>query len=262
MLTTMINLETILLVITLGLAWVPLTILLVASVHNVSAKRMWKFFGIPSLVAFLIVWLYSSLVGLPLASLIGWGVVSGIALTIALDIVRLTGVKLGTMPMDMPVSFGLRATGLFEEVKKKMMARMKEVGMSGPPQGLTMFGAATMMKPVIAEVLNERRARGRVMFWGYLWHFLNGITFGLTYALVFASGYWLVALGWGITVWILMMLVMPAMMNGAGLTTSIFLTALIAHIAMTVPLMFLPRLMPPELIQRSLLAFIAKLVGI
>lgn len=255
--------QTILLLITLGLAWVPIIILLVSAVHNLSARRLWQIFGIPSLVVLVLIWLYGLQAILLLASLIGWGVVSGIALTIALDIVRLAGVKFETMPMDMPISFGLRATGLFEEVKKRMMAKRKEMNMTVMPQELTMFGVAAMMKPIIMQVLTEKNAKGKVMFWGYVWHFLSGITFGLTYTLVFGSGHWLIALGWGFTVWILMMLVMPALMNGAKLTPSIFLTAFIAHIAMALPLIWIP----PATIslaatQNTLLALFAKLVGI
>lgn len=255
--------ETILLLISLGLALVPLTILLVSAVHNVSAKWLWRVFGMPSLVLLALVWLYSSQAGLTLASLIGWGVASGIALTIALDIVRLTGVKLGTMPMDMPISFGLRATGLFEEVKKKMMERMKAVGAMGMPAELTMFGAAAMMKPLIAGVLQEKKAKGRVMFTGYIWHFLNGITFGLAYTLSVGSGHWLIALGWGLLIWVLMMLVMPALMNGAKITASIFFTALIAHIVMALPLMWIPQVaLSGTTNQFTLLSLLAKLVGV
>jgi len=253
----------ILLIISLGLSWVPLTILLVSAVHNISARWLWQICGIPSLVILILIWLYSWQVGLPLASLIGWGIVSGIALTIALDVVRLTGVKLGTMPMDMPMSFGLRATGLFEEVKKRMIAKRKEMNMTIVPEELTMFGVAAMMKPIIMQVLTEKNAKVKVMFWGYVWHFLNGITFGLTYTLVFGAGHWLIALGCGLTVWVLMMLVMPSMMNGAKLTLSIFLTALIAHIVMAVPLILIPpAVISAEATKNTLLALMAKLVGI
>ena len=253
----------ILLIISLGLSWVPVCILLVSVIHNADAKRLWKVFGIPSLVLLGAIWFYSSQVGLPLASLIGWGVVSGVALTVALDIIRLIGVKLGTMPMDMPLNFGLRATGLIQEVKKIMMARMKEMGVMGMPQELTMFGAAAMMKPVISEVLAAQKAKGKVMFVGYLWHFLNGITFGLCYTLAVGSGHWLIAFGWGIVVWILMMLVMPSMMNSAKLTPSIFLTALVAHIVMAFPLIWIPQaVISAEATKNTLIALMAKLVGI
>lgn len=255
--------QTILLLISLGLAWVPLTILLVSAVHNISARWLWRVFGIPSLAILAFVWLYSWQAGLPLASLIGWGVVSGIALTIALDIIRLAGVKLGTMPMDVPISFGLRATGLFEEVKKRMMARRKEMGMTVMPEELTMFGAAAMMKPVIMEVLTEKNAKGKVMFWGYIWHFLNGITFGLCYTLAVGSGHWLIALGWGLMIWVLMMLAMPALMNGAKITAGIFFTALVAHIVMALPLMWIPQVALSETAnQFTLLSLLVKFVGV
>ena len=252
----------ILLIISLGLSWVPLTILLVSAVHNIGARRLWQIFGIPSLVILALIWLGSSQASLPLASLIGWGIVSGIALTIALDIIRLAGVKLGTMPMDMPMSFGLRATGLLEEVKKRMIAKRKEMGMTVMPEELTMFGVAAMMKPVIAQVLTEKNAKGKVMLTGYVWHFLNGITFGLTYTLVFGAGHRLIALGCGLTVWALMMLVMPTLMNGAKITASIFFTALVAHIVMALPLIWIPpATISAEATKNTLLALLTKLVG-
>lgn len=255
--------QALLLLISLGLAWVPLTILLVSAVHSVSARWLWRVFGIPSLALLALIWLYSWQIGLPLASLIGWGVVSGIALTVALDIVRLAGVRLGTMPMDMPMNFGLRATDLIDEVKKKMMERMKAVGAMGMPTGLTMFGAAAMMKPIIAEVMEEKKAKGEVMMTGYIWHFLNGITFGLCYTLGVGSGHWLIALGWGLLVWVLMMLVMPALMNGAKITASIFFTALIAHVVMALPLIWIPQAALSETAnQFTLLSLLAKLVGV
>jgi hypothetical protein len=253
----------ILLIVSLGLAWVPLCILLLSAIHNINAKWLWKVFGIPSLITLGFIWFYSSQVGLPLASLIGWGIVSGIALTVALDIIRLAGVKLKTLPMDMPISFGLRATGLFEEVKKRMMAKRKEMNITVMPEELTMFGVAAMMKPIIMQVLTEKNAKAKVMFWGYVWHFLNGITFGLCYTLVVGSGHWLIALNWGVLVWVLMMLVMPAMMSGAKITPNIFFTALVAHIVMAIPLMYIPpAVLSIEATRNTLLAFLVKLIGI
>lgn len=247
----------------LSLAWVPLMILLVSGIHHRNARTLWKRYGLISLVVLVLIWLYSLSVFPGLGQLITWGVIAGIALTIALDAVRLLGVALKTMPMDMPMSFGLRITGLIEEVEKRMMARRKEMNMTVMPQELTMFGVAAMMKPIIMEVLSEKKAKGKVMFWGYVWHFLNGITFGLTYTLVFGVGHWLIALGCGLTVWALMMLVMPALMNGAKITASIFFTALVAHIVMALPLIYIPpAVLSLEAAQNTLLAFLVRLIGI
>jgi len=130
------------------------------------------------------------------------------------------------------------------------------------PEELTMFGVAAMMKPIIMQVLTEKNAKSKVMFWGYVWHFLNGITFGLTYTLVFGAGHWLIALGCGLTVWALMMLVMPTLMNGAKITASIFFTALVAHIVMALPLIWIPpATISAEATKNTLLALLTKLVG-
>jgi len=259
--------------IVLFLAWVPLMILLVSGIHHKDANVLWKKYGIAYVVIFLALWLYSAVTFPTIAALIGWGILGGIALTIALDIIRLTGVKLGTMPMDMPMNFGLRMTGLMNEVQKRMMMKRREMLASpklssegGPemkmPFQMNMFEAAKMMKPVVMEVLMENKAKGRVMFWGYIWHFLNGIAFGLTYVLVFGAGHWLLALGWALTVWILMMLVMPALMNGAQIPRATFFTALIAHIAMAVPLFVLQNVISIEQMQSTLVIAASRLLGL
>lgn len=249
--------------IALALSWIPVTILLVSAIHHFDARKLWLWLGLPAVIVILAIYLYS-LASLPtLASLIGWGVVTGIVLTIALDIVRLTGVKLKTMPMDMPMAFGLRATGLLDEVQKRMMARREKMGMKVMPYELTMFGVAAMMKPIIMEVMGEKKAKGSVMFWGYLWHFLNGITFGLSYVLLFGSGHWIIALGWGLLIWALMMTVMPGLMNGAKITLSIFFTALVAHIAMAIPIIYIPlTFISFEATRESFVPFLARLIGV
>lgn len=259
----MITTEVILNIATLFLSSVPVLILLVSGIHHRNAKMLWKRYGFVSILAIVIIWFYSS-VSLPnLAALILWGVVSGIALTIALDIIRLIGVALGTMPMDMPMSFGLRITGLMEEVEKRMMMKMKSMPEMKMPFQMSMFEAAAAMKPVAMQVIMEKNAKGKVMLWGYVWHFLNGIAFGLAYTLLFGAGHWLIALGLGLTIWVLMMLVMPGLMMGAQVPKSTFITALIAHIAMAVPLMLIPpAALSLEATRSSLLPFLTNLIGL
>ncbi len=253
--------EIVLNIAALFFGWVPVMILLTSGIHHRNASVLWKRYGAVSLIIFVLIWLYSLAAFPNLAALVGWGVLAGIALTIALDIVRLTGVKLGTMPMDMPMNFGLHLTGLMMEVQKRMMMKMKEMPMEKKPAQLSMFETAAMMKPVVMEVLMEKKAKGKVMFWGYIWHFLNGIAFGLTYTLIFGGGHWLIALGWGLTVWILMMLVMPGLMMGQ-IPKPTFITALIAHVAMALPLFALPNLVPAVATKSALLTFLANLAGI
>lgn len=259
----MITVETILNVVVLSLSSVPVLILLVSGIHHRDANLLWKRYGFVSIFAIVAIWLYIFSAFPNLATLILWGVVSGIVLTITLDIVRLIGVALGTMPMDMPMSFGLRITGLMKEVEKRMMMKMKSMPKAKMPFQMTMFEAADAMKPVAMQVIMEKNAKGKVMLWGYVWHFLNGIAFGLAYTLIFGTGHWLIALGLGLTVWTLMMLVMPGLMMGAQVPKSTFVTALIAHIAMAIPLMLIPpAVLSLETTRSSLLPFLIKLIGL
>lgn len=259
----MITIETILNVAVLCLSIVPVLILLVSGIHHRNANLLWKRYGFVSILLVATIWAYSGIAFPNLAALILWGVVSGIVLTIALDIVRLIGVALGTMPMDMPMSFGLRITGLMEEVEKRMMMKMKSMSEMKMPFQMTMFEAAQMMKPVAMQVIMEKNAKGKVMLWGYIWHFLNGIAFGLAYTLLFGTGHWLIALGLGLTIWALMMLVMPGLMMGAQVPKSTFVTALIAHVAMAIPLMIIPpAVLSLEATRSSLLPFLIKLIGL
>jgi len=50
----------------------------------------------------------------------------------------------------------------------------------------------------------------RIMLYGYMWHFMIGSTFGITYTLLFGRGKWLWVFGWGIFVWLAMMVGMPS----------------------------------------------------
>lgn len=255
--------ETILNLLALFFGGVPIMILLVSGIHHRNARILWQKYGFVSLIALALIWLYSLSAFPGLGQLITWGIVAGIALTIALDVVRLLGVALGTMPMDMPMIFGLRITGLMEEVEKRMMMKMKSMPEMKMPFQMTMFEAAQMMKPVAMQVIMEKNAKEKVMLWGYIWHFLNGIAFGLADTLLFGAGHWLIALGLGLTIWILMMLVMPGLMMGAQLPKSTFITALIAHIAMAVPLMLIPpAVLSLETTRSSLLSFLTKLIGL
>lgn len=255
--------ETIINILALFFGSVPVLILLVSGIHHRNANELWKKYGFLSIAIFVLLWIYSALAFPDLATLISWGIVSGIVLTIALDIIRLIGVALKTMPMDMPISFGLRITGLMEEVEKRMMMKMKSMPEMKMPFQMSMFEAAAMMKPVAMQVIIEKNAKGKVMLWGYIWHFLNGIAFGLAYTLLFGTGHWLIALGLGLTIWALMMLVMPGLMMGAQVPKSTLITALIAHVAMAVPLMFIPPVaLSLEATRSSLLPLLTKLIGL
>ncbi|MBI2939198.1 MAG: hypothetical protein HYY04_02070 [Chloroflexi bacterium] len=70
---------------------------------------------------------------------------------------------------------------------------------------------------------------------GYLYHFLNGASFGLIYALAVGRGRLSWGIGWGIVIWLLMMVTPPVLMMGVGpfginFGPGLVVTTLIAHI--------------------------------
>lgn len=74
---------------------------------------------------------------------------------------------------------------------------------------------------------------------GYLWHAINGATYGIAYTLLFGSGSWLLAFGWGTFVWSVMMASMPKMMPMVKLSYPKFMVIpLIAHLAMAMPISY------------------------
>ncbi|MBI3049053.1 MAG: hypothetical protein HYY76_12170 [Acidobacteria bacterium] len=76
----------------------------------------------------------------------------------------------------------------------------------------------------------------RVAVLGYLWHFNIGATFGISYTLLFGSGSWPLALGWGGFVWLAMMVVMPVMMPMIDFPWWFVVTPFVAHMAMAIPI--------------------------
>lgn len=70
---------------------------------------------------------------------------------------------------------------------------------------------------------------------GYIWHAVNGVSFGVAYTLLLGQGNVAWAIGWGVFVWAGMMVAMPAMMPVLKLPAWFPIVPLIAHIAMVVP---------------------------
>lgn len=119
------------------------------------------------------------------------GALAGFVATIGLDVVRLSGVSIGLMPVSLPPIFGSMLTGL-------------------PPETST---AVTV---------------------GYIYHFLNGITFGIIYAVIFGRIKWFVGVGYGLFIELGMMVSPPTVMMagffGLKMGYGILVVSLIAHI--------------------------------
>lgn len=109
----------------------------------------------------------------------------------------------------------------------------------GQPRGMPRIAMATFRafaSRALPRTWEEARvSKSTVLAVGYLWHFAIGSAFGIAYTLVFGQGSWALALGWGIFVWLAMMIAMPPMMPSIRFPRWFPVVPLIAHIAMAVP---------------------------
>lgn len=326
--------------LTLAIIGAPTAALMLDRVREFAAPRFFKTQGIPALIVFIVLVIYLKSTINPLLDLIVWGAIGGLAATVALDIVRLIGVKFNAFPIDMPQMFGAMALGVAPKLPKHVMGRMVAMladlpdskrremmeprikAMSNLDPGerrlfmgmmmeglnkLTQEKRERVMKTqieILSSLPNEKRSsmmktmdelllgvhnpdsvtvkspmsvfrRGLMpkipmaMFrelagkWGvhtkgsalelasqeagvsprslvsagYLWHAVNGATYGIAYTLLFGSGSWLLAFGWGTFVWLVMMAGMPKMMPMIHLPYPKFMIVpLLAHWAMAIPI--------------------------
>lgn len=109
----------------------------------------------------------------------------------------------------------------------------------GQPRGMPKIPMATFRRFADRALPRTWReagvSKGTVLTVGYLWHFIIGSTFGISYMLLFGQGSWGHAIGWGAFVWLAMMVSMPPMMPMVRFPRWFPIVPLIAHIAMAVP---------------------------
>jgi hypothetical protein len=161
---------------------------------------------VPAELVFLGIWLYARASGRErLFHRLTVGIVAGIALTLALDLVRYTGFRLGYLPADMPVVFGKQIIGL---------------GMMAPPTTLAIL-------------------------LGYLYHALNGIAFATVFSVLFGRTRWWVAVLYSVFFVEMGMMLLPPMAKMVGpfgiakygtIWNGMFIATLLAHAAMGVVL--------------------------
>lgn len=103
------------------------------------------------------------------------------------------------------------------------------VGLKTLPTDMpTMFGKL---------ILGTDAVTGGVLLLGYLYHFLNGASFGLVYTVILGKVSWYWGVVWGLIIEVLMMTTPPMLLMGVGpfgINTGApwyFLTTLVAHIA-------------------------------
>lgn len=158
--------------------------------------------GLPGMLVVFAIGIYAHYAGYPrLANRIAVGVVGGIALTAALEVIRSAGVHLGYLLEDEPTMFGAMITG-----------------------------ADHMAAPTLVSYTL-----------GIVYHFFNGISFALVYSIVFGRTRWWGPVLFSVFfVWVGMM-VLPPMAKEFGpfgldkndsLLSGYFVTTLLAHIAM------------------------------
>lgn len=134
------------------------------------------------------------------------------------------------------------------------------IGPYGQPRGLPQLPMAMfrdLVHDAYPRTLEESRVPHRtVARRGYIWHFLMGSTFGITYTLLFGAGSWLLAFGWGVFVWLGMMVLMPPMMPMIRFPWWFPGVPFLAHLAMAVPIGFFARFVNPASAAISLLGLI------
>lgn len=84
-------------------------------------------------------------------------------------------------------------------------------------------------------ILGPQASAGQDLVVGYIYHLLNGASFGLLYTLVVGRGRVLWAMAWGLIIGVLMMVTPPMLMMGMkpfgiGYTPGYAVTILVAHI--------------------------------
>ncbi len=110
--------------IAFALTAIPVGGLLLDRLFDVPARRYFAVLSVPWAIALIAILLASR--G-PLATLLLWGALGGVLGTVALDAVRLAGVRAGAFPLDMPKMFGILLAGLAPTVQRHLIARMVEV---------------------------------------------------------------------------------------------------------------------------------------
>jgi hypothetical protein len=102
----------------------PVGILTIDRIFGWQARTLFKWWGVPSLALFIVAILGALLTRDSLIELIFWGAVGGIVATAFLDAVRLTGLRWGAFPMDMPKMFGAIALGLAPKLQRNMIGQL------------------------------------------------------------------------------------------------------------------------------------------
>lgn len=234
-------------------AGAPPTLLLMDLLGIFKAPRSIKVLAPPAFVVLLagVVLAYSG--GSGVANLVFAGVVAGLIGTAALDSIRIPGYLLGYMPLDLPLRFGTKALGLDDKFMLGMMPKVmgyvngemsngvsagKLLNKKGFPS-LPVGVIRRFARPTMGEVLKQNGVSLReVRAAGYLWHYSNGVAFGVADAMLFGNGPWLFTVGFGLLLAAVFLTIVKFLVPPMKLGVKLPLVVVLAHLAVIAVLLF------------------------
>ncbi len=137
---------------------VPISLLLADRMLGVPGHLVIRFLGLPWLAALVAFIVYGTVSEESMLALFAWGALGGLLGTIALDAVRLAGLRGGAFPLDMPMMFGAIAYRLAPGLQRNMMGRMVEQVSALPPEQ-----QRAMMEPRLRAIARLSPAKRRAV---------------------------------------------------------------------------------------------------
>lgn len=221
---------------------VPSQLLLLDILGKLKAPGSIKRLAPPALVLIVGIAVFSVSNDIPLANLIGIGLLAGIIGTAALDSIRIPGYLLGYMPLDLPLRFGTKALNLDGKfmlaMMPKVMSYVNEQIAKGVSTRILMDGKGFprlpvrvirgFARPTLSEVLQQNNVPlWKVRLTGYLWHYSNGASFGVAHAILFGRGAWIFTIAFGLVLAVVFLTILrflvPPMKPGLKLPAVVFL---------------------------------------
>lgn len=136
----------------------PIALLLADRLLGIPGHLVIRLLGLPWLAAVVAFIVYGSVSEETMLALFAWGALGGLLGTVALDAVRLAGLRAGGFPMDMPMMFGAIAHGLAPRLQRNMMGRMVEQVSALPPER-----RRAMMEPRLRAIARLSPAKRRAV---------------------------------------------------------------------------------------------------
>lgn len=252
----------------------PPSILLLDLVLKKPAHKTISLLGLPALIVVLAIASYSYMADHVLFEALFWGTLAGIVATAALDSIRIPGYLMGYMPLDLPLRFGTKILNLDNKLMTNMMLKVSDYILDEMGKGVSTTklmdakGMPRLRVPEIRKLINpalnelcltERIPKHKIRFLGYLWHYSNGISFGIAHILFFGQAGWIYTFGFGMLLAIVFLSIIKFLIPILKLDYKLPSVVLLAHVAVvlaigTITLSYLP----PEANAYSLLGILSK----